>query len=115
MTSPHKPTAALWSTVALVAVLVGYPLSLGPLNWLDLRQDPDARGFAMRFVCTGYLKKLSSRKCRNQFRAHTWNGGRADSSAVSGTLPLFVARRAGQSPGNRKDPTTRCIDSLGAK
>ena len=26
MTSPQKPTAGFWITVALVAVLVGYPL-----------------------------------------------------------------------------------------
>jgi hypothetical protein len=33
MTSPRKPTAGFWSTVALVAVLVGYPLSFGPEWW----------------------------------------------------------------------------------
>ena len=32
MASPHKPAAALWCTVALVAVLVGYPLSSGPVG-----------------------------------------------------------------------------------
>src|SRR5690349_5417611 len=29
-----KPTAGFWITVALVAVLVGYPLSFGPACWL---------------------------------------------------------------------------------
>jgi hypothetical protein len=29
-----KPTAAFWITVALVAVLVGYPLSQGPMLWV---------------------------------------------------------------------------------
>jgi len=29
-----QPTAAFWITVALVAVLVGYPLSFGPACWL---------------------------------------------------------------------------------
>jgi hypothetical protein len=33
MTSPRKPTAGFWITVALVAVLVGYPLSFGPACW----------------------------------------------------------------------------------
>ena len=29
-----RPSAALWATVALVIVLVGYPLSWGPACWL---------------------------------------------------------------------------------
>ena len=34
MTSDRKkPTAGFWITVALVAVLVGYPLSFGPAGW----------------------------------------------------------------------------------
>jgi len=33
MTSPRKPSAAFWITVALLAVLVGYPLSFGPACW----------------------------------------------------------------------------------
>ena len=39
MTS-RQPSAAFWITVALVAVLVGYPLSFGPACWLiDLHRD----------------------------------------------------------------------------
>lgn len=34
MTAPHKPTAGFWITVALVVVLVVYPLSFGPACWL---------------------------------------------------------------------------------
>jgi hypothetical protein len=36
---PRLPadTAAFWITVALVAVLVGYPLSFGPAVWLTAR------------------------------------------------------------------------------
>lgn len=30
-----KPGAAFWATVVAVVVLVIYPLSLGPLTWLD--------------------------------------------------------------------------------
>ena len=33
MISSRKPTAGFWITVALVAVLVGYPLSFGPACW----------------------------------------------------------------------------------
>jgi|SRR5579863_3080599 len=38
------PTAAFWLTVALVAVLVGYPLSFGPACWWFSR-DPPIRPF----------------------------------------------------------------------
>ncbi len=31
--SERKTTAGFWNTVALVAVLVGYPLSFGPACW----------------------------------------------------------------------------------
>jgi hypothetical protein len=37
MTSPRKPTAGFWITVALIAVLVGYPLSFGPACWITSR------------------------------------------------------------------------------
>ena len=36
MTSDRKkPTAGFWITVALVAALVGYPLSFGPACWAE--------------------------------------------------------------------------------
>lgn len=34
---PKRPSAALWLTVALVVVLVAYPLSFGPAVWLTAR------------------------------------------------------------------------------
>ena len=38
MTSDRKkPGWAFWATVTLVVVLVGYPLSLGPVIWLASR------------------------------------------------------------------------------
>ena len=37
MTSRKKPGVAFWATVAVVVVLVAYPLSFGPLVWLDSR------------------------------------------------------------------------------
>ena len=35
MTSRKKPGVAFWATVVVVALLVAYPLSLGPVTWLD--------------------------------------------------------------------------------
>jgi hypothetical protein len=37
MSDRKKPPAGFWITVALVAVLVGYPLSFGPAIWLTAR------------------------------------------------------------------------------
>jgi hypothetical protein len=37
MTDRKRPTVGFWITVALVAVLVGYPLSFGPACWLTDR------------------------------------------------------------------------------
>lgn len=34
MTDHKKPATGFWITVALVVVLVGYPLSFGPTVWL---------------------------------------------------------------------------------
>ena len=39
MTDRKKPSAESWLTVALVAVLAGYPLSFGPACWLSSRTD----------------------------------------------------------------------------
>ena len=38
MTDRKKPSIALWLTVALVAVLVAYPLSVGPAQYLAAHQ-----------------------------------------------------------------------------
>jgi hypothetical protein len=37
--SPKKPGAAFWITVALVVMLVGYPLSFGPACWISSRVE----------------------------------------------------------------------------
>ena len=37
MTSRKKPGVAFWATVALVVVLVGYPLSIGPAAYMAYR------------------------------------------------------------------------------
>ena len=39
MTDRKHPTAGFWITVALVAVLAGYPLSFGPACWIYSRTD----------------------------------------------------------------------------
>ncbi len=46
MTTDHKhPTAAFWLTVALVVVLVGYPLSFGPACWISSYVDDPVLAF----------------------------------------------------------------------
>ena len=37
MTARKRPSAAFWATVVVVVALVGYPLSLFPIAWLDAR------------------------------------------------------------------------------
>lgn len=39
MTFQKKPGVAIWTTAALLAVLVGYPLSFGPALWFVVRGD----------------------------------------------------------------------------
>ena len=48
----HPPSAALWITVALVAVLVGYPLSLGPACWIASRMGGGDLTFVYRPLLT---------------------------------------------------------------
>ena len=39
MTSSRKqPGVAFWGTVALVAVLIAYPLSIGPVTWMHSKR-----------------------------------------------------------------------------
>jgi hypothetical protein len=42
MTSRKKPGLAFWATVALVVVLVAYPLSFGPACWVATWLDRDS-------------------------------------------------------------------------
>jgi hypothetical protein len=37
MTDRKKPGVAFWATVVMVVVLVGYPLSFGPVCWISER------------------------------------------------------------------------------
>jgi len=41
MTSHKKPGVPFWATVGLVMVLVGYPLSMGPVCRMKLRKGQD--------------------------------------------------------------------------
>lgn len=34
MEKPRKPAAGFWIVVGVVAMLVGYPLSIGPVRWI---------------------------------------------------------------------------------
>ena len=45
----RHPSAAFWITVALIAVLVGYPLSFGPACWIASRS-----GTAVSVVNSAY-------------------------------------------------------------
>jgi hypothetical protein len=42
MTSRKKPGVTFWATVAVVVVLVAYPLSFGPACWITSRLDRGA-------------------------------------------------------------------------
>jgi len=55
MPEPRKPTAGFWITVALVAVLAGYPLSFGPACWISSRTNigTDWLPFCYRPVISG--------------------------------------------------------------
>ena len=50
MTDRKKPGVAFWITVALVAVLVGYPLSYGPVGW-----------FCERPICPTWFQNVADR------------------------------------------------------
>lgn len=39
MESPRKPTTGFWITVALVTMLLAYPLSFGPACWISARLE----------------------------------------------------------------------------
>jgi hypothetical protein len=50
MTSCKKPGVAFWTTVAVVVVLVVYPLSFGPACWLDSRLESERTQRALQAV-----------------------------------------------------------------
>jgi hypothetical protein len=51
----RKPTAGFWITVALVAVLVGYPLSFGPACWIASRCRKAPPTFGTRISAIGSI------------------------------------------------------------
>ena len=56
MTDRKKPGVAFWATVALVVVLVGYPLSLGPACWINERTGmPVSQGYGFAGVGDGFI------------------------------------------------------------
>ncbi len=56
----RKPSAGFWITVALVAVLVGYPLSFGPVCWITSHANSGAG--AIPVVYKPIVQCLSSDK-----------------------------------------------------
>ena len=50
MTDRKHPSAGFWITVALVVVLVGYPLSTGPVNWLCVYLRKSDHTSAAQFI-----------------------------------------------------------------
>ena len=43
MSERSRPSAAFWITVALVALLVTYPLTFGPACWISSRTQPSGQ------------------------------------------------------------------------
>ena len=60
MTDRKHASAAFWITVALVVVLVGYPLSFGPACWLVGWTGTDS-GFGT--VCRMYAPLMMGARC----------------------------------------------------
>ncbi len=56
MTDRKQPTAGFWIVVALVAVLVAYPLSIGPATWL--RDQAPSQKLAWRIFSFCYAPVL---------------------------------------------------------
>jgi hypothetical protein len=61
-----KPSAGFWITVALVAVLVGYPLSWGPAVWLVRKGALPRRAVYWTYRPLGYI--VEAFPLREQFR-----------------------------------------------
>jgi hypothetical protein len=60
MTSDRKhPSAALGITVALVVVLVGYPLSMGPACWISSRLNAGARAVTFAYEPINWIRDRS--------------------------------------------------------
>jgi len=60
-TTDHKPSAAFWITVALLAVLAGYPLSFGPACWWFSKPKITLDGSKGSFYVSGLLIDLLPR------------------------------------------------------
>ena len=68
MTSDRKhPSAGFWLTVALVAVLVAYPLSFGPACWISSRT-----GIGVFTIPSAYRPVLWAMSCSRNV-AHLFN------------------------------------------
>jgi len=66
--SPKKPGVAFWATVAMVVVLVAYPLSYGPACWLvghRLLPNWTMRPLEVFYRPIGWLYKYGPTPVRN--------------------------------------------------
>lgn len=57
MIDRKQPSVAFWATIAVVVLLVGYPLSLFPIVWLDNRDMIPDEG-AVHDVAWGYCSPV---------------------------------------------------------
>jgi hypothetical protein len=71
--SRKKPGVAFWATVAVVAALVGYPLSWGPVCWIrsDFLGDADW-AMEMYFTIYGPLLWIDERAPDSIQHATAW-------------------------------------------
>jgi hypothetical protein len=69
----RKPSAAFWITVALVAVLAGYPLSFGPARWIASRYE-DTTDLPDLYMPIGWIMYLGSAPIRRAFSGYAMLG-----------------------------------------
>jgi len=82
MTDREDPSAGFWITVALLVVLVGYPLSFGPACWISSRTNSGARSVQLIYgpICTALshvpiLFSSAVRQYVNVLAANNWSLG----------------------------------------
>src|SRR5258708_35393274 len=72
MTPRKKPGVAFWTTVVMVVLLVGYPLSFGPACWIATRLDDFEWNRQLVFMTRIYYPLWSAlRLCPNRVRSVT--------------------------------------------
>ena len=59
MTCSRMPTAGFWITVALVTVLLAYPISLGPACWISSRQRTSRSAEIVSYIYAPAIRACS--------------------------------------------------------